>query len=370
MPRRPTGATAPGYRTAGTPAKSKRSKPIGSIKRGVKPPRRVKYPSASYKKLADSEMQLRPKKRNIISTWMNKEMNKKEALDFFDPTKHTNTCISTPNSLGSYLCLMSQQRINQSLSTTNAGTDYFYIYTWTPTNLCAFRLSTVGTQYLIPILASDWSSVPETVRPSRLCLELQNISNNQVADGSVSVLSVPNPLQYEYDAWVLNDPYVRASANFISSLRTMTDSHPKVKNYSHNDLRNLRRFVSSPSSYVGFTRWMEYLDYNQGVTLGQPITSAQRDNMVSILNDSVEHQAMNTIIIRLRLTSTTNAFEFVVKNQIAARYPSNNLLGRIETQKEPNITEAGLNKRVAAANEVPGGDPNTMGAAGLNVPTG
>jgi hypothetical protein len=349
----------------GRPPTRTRSATASARPRSVSYARSASYAPSVYRRSratrpkAAAQDQPRARRQTTGKILTGKEMSKEEAISYFDPAKNTSKCINIPNSLGSFLTLNSLQRLNISTSTLGgvAG-DMYFIFAHTNSNLVCLRFATTGSsaRQLVPIIATDWTTVPESMRASRASIAINNSSNNNVADGSVSMLSIPNGLQWQFEIYNVAELYPQVTNAFVSSLQVMTDSHPKSAHYSHNEIRTLRTVCAAPSSFVGISNWREFEDYTQGTPPGSAaLTLNQHNFMVGLLDDSTAHQALNTIIVRIKYTATTNIYDLIFRVQHACRFPSNNLLSRMEFDHGPPLTADKFNKVASKASEVVAG---------------
>lgn len=267
------------------------------------------------------------------SSLVGSTVSKENALQFFNPAVKVNQekAVHVPNSMGSYLTLNSMSRFDTTYNNSLNTKGVYIIYQYTPSNLSFLVCG--DNRFLTPFYCTGWTEEPESVRPSRASIALQNITNVNNADGSISVLSLPNPLDWEFDAFTAGDSQPKISTNFYNEIESMMDANPHVKNYSYHDIKSLRNFISCPSSFVGFNTWAEFINYsnmNNAALSGQALIDAR----AAFLKNQSTLQRCNTLIIKLRLTSTSNSFNIFGYNQVAARYPSNTLISRIQSQPD------------------------------------
>jgi hypothetical protein len=330
------------------------------------------YPYRRQQYRAPAMEQPRVSRQTAARIFTGTQMSKIDALNYFDPNKNTSMCVNIPSSLGSFICLNSTRRfIHTSLAATPG--DHYLIFVQTYSDLLGFTMAgNYGTsaRQLVPIFSNDLlGSYPDTMRPSRYSMNIANVTNNQTAEQSISISVLPNGLNFNLDAWTSGDLYLKASAAMVTSLNTITDSHPKTTHLTHNELRVGRNIIAIPSSHVGFTTWREFIpSFNQGVVVSNPISLDQRNAMLSILELAQSHQSQSTIIVRIRQTAVINSYNVILRHQFAGRYPSNNVISTLENIDHGIVmNEQSLKTLTDKASLVPAGSSSSMGIEGAAV---
>jgi hypothetical protein len=289
------------------------------------------------------------------SVFASTSMSTNQAIDFFDPSKRMNqeNAITVPSSLGSFITLNALTRGNVTIN-TSLGADYYYIYQFTPSNISFFSVTTGGAtsedRFLRVNYNNSWTENPESVRSSRFSLGLQNITNSQQQDGSVTALITNNPLDWEFvSAPTSEDP--RLSTAFVATLNSMTDSNPKSMNFTYKDFQSVKTFVSTPSSFTNYVQWSEYVRYD---AIFGADADARRAAREAFLKAQAHIQRCSTIIIRIRATGIGNTYQSFGTMQMAGRYPSNTMLAKLEKSVKSQITDSGLTTSAVKAQEAGG----------------
>ena len=260
------------------------------------------------------------------------------AINFFDASKTSNQgqAVSMPSSMGSFVTLNALARSALAiLFATNP--DVYVIYQYTPSNVAFFVLNSI-TRQLLATVHNSWTESPESCRPSRATIAVQNVTNSQTSDGSVSVLVTQNPLDFEFSGTTVDFSEPVVSPNFLAELASMTDTHPMTKNYTYKDFQSVKNFVISPSSQVNYNAWDEYVNYStmNGTLTGPPLAIAKQNYLIA----EAHKQRCTTLVIRFRATTVTNNYQVFGYNQIAARFASNSMLSKLNAATRFTITDA------------------------------
>jgi hypothetical protein len=260
------------------------------------------------------------------------------AINFFDASKSSNQgqAVSMPSSMGSFVTLNALARSAQPVLFATHP-DVYVIYQYTPSNVSFFTLTSTNRQ-LIATVHTSWTESPESCRPSRATIALQNATNSQTADGSVSVLVTQNPLDFEFSNTTIGFSEPVVSPNFLAELASMTDTHPMTKNYTYKDFQSVKSFVISPSSQVNYNGWAEYINYSNmnGSLTGEALAVAKQNFLIA----EAHKQRCTTLVIRFRATTVTNSYQIFGYNQIAARFASNSMLAKLNASTRFTITDA------------------------------
>jgi hypothetical protein len=90
--------------------------------------------------------------------------------------------------------------------------------------------------------------------------------------------------------------------------------------------------------------------------------------MANILQEAVAHQAMSSLVIRIRHSTVSNQYDIFYKTQVGARFPSNSLLSKVEFFHGKTMTPDIFKSLTSSAAAV---EPGTMlGPMGSNVGMG
>lgn len=282
-----------------------------------------------------------------------KTMTKKEAIDYFDAAKSTNLehALPIPNSLGLATTLNFKKILTQSTST--AGDSFYYIFQFTPTQNFAVSFGMQSIPTLVqPLTFYNFddllSAGPTNIRNSRATIGLYNLTAANNVSGAVTIFSIPNSLEWEFDAAAVN-PSV--SIQFQTEIKAMLDSNPRSKTLSAsmfvgNGAAN--RFSLIPSSMSKLEDWATFTD----------LTSVKATRQQALINGSTNF-THTTLVIRLDGTVTnSNIYNFVCNHQYSTRFPQNSILSSIT--KQQILPDA---KKVETAAAVLGGDGAHLGSS-------
>jgi len=268
---------------------------------------------------------------------LKKKGNRENAVAYFNPLIKENQihAVTLPYSLGNYVVLNGTRRVDFNL----ANSDWYFLYMSTSAGVAFYQIDP-GNRTLVPyVVTAINNQPPESVRQSRACLALQNVTNELNRAGSVTVLTTSNPLDWEFDTAVTTG--VTVSANFLTELQTMTDTNPSARNFTAHDFAHIKTFIVAPASYQGFSQWDVYTDLT-------PLTTQSR---WAYYSDQAAKMRQNTIIIRLRNPgATSQTYNLIGTLQYCGRYPSNDILSTIQ-QKQTSITQNKFNNMVDHAQE-------------------
>jgi len=282
-------------------------------------------------------------KANIFTK---KIMTKKEAIDYFDAAKSTNLehALPIPNSLGLANTLNFKKILNQNTA-ISAGDAFYYIFQFTSTQCFATSFGMQGTPTLVQPLTfysfDDLNTAgPTNIRNSRLTVGLYNLTNANNVSGAVTVFSVPNGLEWEFDALSV---LPSVSVQFQTELKQMLDSNPRSKTLSASMFvgsNAINKFSLIPASMSKLEDWALYSDLTS--------VKATRQNAIITGANNFTH---TTMIIRLDQTTVANNYNFVVNGQYSTRFPANNILASIVKTPIANNPQ-----KVESASKVLGGD--------------
>lgn len=268
------------------------------------------------------------KKAKIFSK---KITTKREAIDFFDASKNFDKMLPLPNSLGIANTLNFKKTI--TINTSNiANANQYVILQFTPTQTFAMSYLMLQTPAVAPLTVYTFDDLnanpPTNIRNSRLTATLLNLTNINNIAGSISMLSIPNGLEWEFSTSTVA---TEVSVQFQNEIKTMVDSNNRSKQFTANMFtgnNQNNKFSLTPSSMAKLEEWQIYQD----------ITATAAGQKAGILLGA-NNFSHSTIIFRFDHISTTliNTYNLVVNGQYGARYPSNSIISSLaKSQGPPN----------------------------------
>jgi len=279
------------------------------------------------------------------SIFTKKTMTKKEAIDYFDASKASNLehALPIPNSLGLANTLNFKKIINQNTFTANGNANY-YIFQFTPTQCFAVSYDMAATPAVSQLTFHTFDDLntasPTNIRNSRATIGLYNLTNSTSIGGAVTIFSVPNSLEWEFDASSVN-PSV--SVQFQNEIKQILDSNPRSKSMSAsmfvgNNNNNKTSLIAASMSKL--EDWGLYSD----------LTTVKATRQAALINGA-NNFTHTTVIIRLESTSIANNYNFICNYQYSTRFPQNSILSSIV--KQPPAPDA---RKVELASKVLSGD--------------
>lgn len=263
-------------------------------------------------------------------------LSKLESLAYFDATnpKNISRALPVPNGLGFSTTLNFSTRFQMTALTT-ANTAQYLIIQLGPSGLVAFSYThnsaTPALAAITPYYFPDLDSQPpDHIRASRLSASMINLTSYNAISGSVSVLSVPSGLEYEFDPTLLS-----VSTVFQNSIRNMIDTNAKTKLYSGTQFvgnTNNNKIHLVPVSINNLSTWRKYnfcTLANAAAHTAAPYLANDIAYQKAALLSANEEFTHSTLIARFDTTGTTNNYQVVINAQYSARYPSNSLISSI-----------------------------------------
>ena len=282
--------------------------------------------------------------RKSYSTFTkDKEYDKKKALDFFSATKNFKYALPLANSLGVFSCSNFSRR--QALSsTTVAGNSVYVVITFTPSQLCGFTYTQVGTTAtavanITAILFPDMNSTPpQNMRNSRMTVTLLNTTSSTNVAGAVSTIFVNNGLDYDFSS---STTAVELSVAFQNEIATMIDTNTKSRIHGAANFigeKENQMFSLIPSSYSNLEEWLNYSD------AAAPDATA---NIKAALINGSKQFSHSTLIMRLEPTTVQNSYTLLINGQYALRWPANSILSSIGQNDQKSYVNKNLVERHA-----------------------
>jgi hypothetical protein len=289
--------------------------------------------------------------------FLKKTMTKKEAIDYFDASKASNLehALPIPNSLGLANTLNFKKIINAN-SFTSSGDATYYIFQFTATQCFAVSYDRsnvpVGSQPLTFHQFDDLLTAgPTNIRNSRATIGLYNLTNANNVSGAVTIFSVPNSLEWEFDALSVN-PSV--SVQFQNEIKQILDSNPRSKSMSAsmfvgNTNNNKTSLIAASMSKM--EDWGIFSDLTT-------VKATRQAALVAAANNFTH----TSVIIRIESSSSVNNYNFVCNYQYSTRFPQNSILSSIVKQPlAPN------SKKFELASAALGGDGSHAMGSGATM---
>lgn len=315
-------------------AKAKAAREAGRIGITPGPGRPRKYPLVVYKS-PERSFNIKPGRFQYSAlTRVGKAgifekgiTTKQQAIEFFDASLTSNLthALPLPNSL--QMSTTNNFKKNISVSTT-AGYQIYYIFQFTPSQGFCVSFGTVpqqdqaDTPFTFHNFDELSSAGPANIRNSRMTIAINNLSNATVASGSISVLTIPNGLEWEYGT------SQTLTGNFQNEIKNMMNNHPRSKTMPGGSFLGQsehNKFSLIPASMAKLEEWNIFLDHN---------------NLTAGIKTSLTNGANNfshaTVIVKFDITSAVNNYNLVVNGQYALRWAANSILATMimPTQKD------------------------------------
>ena len=270
-----------------------------------------------YRRPTTGYTMMRKPKTFIGSIFYKRNMTKAEALEAFDASRNENQTDAVPvvNSLGNFVPINVFDSFSLSTSTT---LNKYIILQFTYNGISCITCDSGSSNATYRTFGALNTSVPATIRPSRMSICIGNLSNANTVTGQVQVLQIPNFLAYVFN----NSPAPtnQFTDTFISSLSSLLDSNPQTKNYPASMFMTTRKFSLTPASYVNFCKFVDFDEW-----AGLDVASQQAQ-----LNAAAEDMAQGTLIIRFPNSTASNVYTIQIYQQICARYPANTILSSVQ----------------------------------------
>lgn len=184
-------------------------------------------------------------------------------------------------SFGNFTTLNSVHRF--TLTTTATQAQYVWV-DWVPTSLAALWMgagSASGGFFQQHHYGTLASSNPTSIRPLRLGIRLENITQFTNVAGSVRVFSLDNPIL----AATRTDTVSGGPAILVSSpdnvFGTLIDNAPDTEEYPGAHFTSEQEFVSVPASYPAYNEYYTYVPFTNSTQSGALLQSGDLGSLVT-----------------------------------------------------------------------------------------
>ncbi len=247
------------------------------------------------------------RRRGVIKTHPGKKSFAK-GLDYFDASLPHQLLLPIPNSLGVATHVTSSHTAN----ITNGANDFLIVQSGA--SGVAFYQIHGGTRVVShQTFGQIIGTAPETIRPSRISLQLFNTTSEPNRQGVVYSLTTVSPLAWEFDGVAFT-----VSAPFLASIDAMVKEHRYSKVMTNDSLRHGFKSVLLPASAVGIATWRPY------TVFAAPPTEQQ----IAVIADA-NNNGFHTWICHIPTEASAQSYTLKVDMQFATRYPANHLLANV-----------------------------------------
>lgn len=240
----------------------------------------------------------------------------------FDAGKSSSTNhLNVPMSFGNYLPL---QAITRGNITTNTplGSKQFLLIQFTPTNCSMFIIDGITGNVTQQGSTQLANSVPNQIRVLRQSLQIVNTSVFTSCTGSVRVVSIPEPINFQYSS--TTNPTLTSTV--LQTIQNIVDTNPSTKTYSAGELIKSHTWVIPPSS---FQSYIEYFDYQTLSASGIQTANALSFNYPPQTNISGVYgpppACMNTLIVEFNQSSSANSYDLTLYQEFACKFSADTI---------------------------------------------
>lgn len=252
--------------------------------------------------------------------WSNWAKNKQQTKSKFvkkrsDAIKYHDAAhgraLAVPGIVGASVCLPNVSRFEVA---TQANT-FFMIFTWTGSSVRNIAINPDRSRVPGSLAYLD-SSAPQSIRPGTMSVTCRNATQHQSLEGSLRVLVLPQPLEWDFDA----SDGSKVSVDFFNELQAMCQSHPKTKTYPCASFvsGSGKRFVIPAGNLESYKMYSNYVVRTSLSDTNDVLTEAGRDCK------------MSTMIVQFPGGLATNqTLEFTIHSTDHGRYPANSMWSRL-----------------------------------------
>lgn len=175
---------------------------------------------------------------------------------------------------------------------------------------------------------------PIAVKPLRAGIKLKNVSENQLIGGTVRVLQISSPLEWEFEGGA-SAGTATLTENFKNELLSMTEQNPRSVVYSGVEMsRGESEFVIAPCNASAYNSYGT-LFYTSAVD-----TAKFEECVKSFVYD----MSMNTIIFVFEPTTSVQKYTITMGGQYGFRYPANTILQHNARQPKATLTDGTIQR--------------------------